>query len=748
MSTVTDAQEIVRRPALPAAAALAGESQSALEETGLTAADVLRMLKQRKMLLVVVFIVLYLLVLVATAAVWKWAPGFSADALLQLRPPQEDPFLPAEALVAPNIMDMLVQNEAMRIRRPDILQEVLSLPEVKATKFYQWYRSFDEALDDMKDLIRVSPIPDTMLISLSLRCRDRDEAVLIVKKLAERATQNYRSEAENRGRQAYEDLKNTRDSVKKDLDQRQRELERFRENTDVGAIETESQTLGQRIADQNWAVNSYMARQTELQAQLNIVDGKDPRQLAITPEDRVIVEADPLLRMYRQQVESMDIRIKAATANTIGPNNKFMKELKAQRDGYYEREVARREELMDDLRERRVQSVREELTRVQAVLFTLQEQLEEYETRLAEADKQRVKYEAMVQDEERLQKNLAEVEKNLLELQHSSGSAQRSARLTLVQEPKRAIWPSRPNLPLWLGGGLLLSLLGAVGFVFLRELTDKYIRTPIDVARFGRLSVLGCIPALDDEEADVDEIERATRQAPQSLVAEAFRQVRANLLFSGPVESQRVVLITSPGPGNGKTAVATNLAVTLAQAGERVLLIDCNFRRPGLRRAFSEVRDEGLSNILVGQGKVEELVCQSSTPNLDLLGSGPMPPTPSELLGSRYMQELIAYAKSKYDRVILDGPPVLLVSDALVLATLVDGVLVVARASDNTKGVLRRAREQLMRINARVQGAILNGVKARPGGYYREQYREFYEYGAEETIPPELPGPENGGSSE
>jgi succinoglycan biosynthesis transport protein ExoP len=748
MSTMTDAQGIVRRAPYSPAWPPAGEPQAPTEETGLTAADIIRALKQRKLLLVIMFAVLYALVLATTVAVWKWLPGFTANALLQLHPPQEDPLMPAEALVAPNIMDLLVQTEAMRIKRPDILQDVLSLPEVKATNFYKWYSSFDKAVEDLQDLIRVSPIPDTMLISLSLSCRDRDEAVLIVKKLAERATQSYREEAGYRGQQALEDLKRTRDTVKRELEQRQRELENFRKGHDVGAIETEAATLGQKIADQNWAVNSYMARQAELQAQLNIVGGRDPRQLPITPEDRVIVEADPLLRLYRQQVESLDIRINAAKKHTIGENNRFMKELLAQRDGYYERERARREELLDDLRERRVQSIREELARVQAVLGTLLEQLETYEARLATVDNARVKYEAMVKEEERIQKNLEGLEEKVTQQQHAAGSEQRRARLTIVQEPKRPVWPSRPNLPVYLGGGLLLSLLGAVGFVFLREVTDKYIRTPIDVARYGRLSVLGCIPALDDEEAEVEEIEKATRQAPHSLVSEAFRQVRANLLFSGPHESQHSVLITSPGAGNGKTATAINLAVTLAQAGERVLLIDCNFRRPGLRRAFPELRPEGLSNILVGQGKAEDLIYQSSVPNLDLLGSGPMPPTPSELLGSRYMQELIALVKSKYERVILDGPPALLVSDALVLSRLVDGVILVAQASENTKGALRRAREQLLRINARVQGAILNGVRARPGGYYREQYREFYEYGADETIPPELPGPFNVGTSD
>jgi capsular exopolysaccharide synthesis family protein len=292
----------------------------------------------------------------------------------------------------------------------------------------------------------------------------------------------------------------------------------------------------------------------------------------------------------------------------------------------------------------------------------------------------------------------------------------------------------------WLGGGLVLALGGAVGLAFLRELTDKAVRTPIDVARHGRLSVLGSIPQLTDEQADVDEIELATRSAPQSLVAEAFRQVRANLVFSGPAESQRVLLITSPGPSNGKTAVAINLAVTLAQGNQRVLLVDSNFRRPAIREAFADTRSDGLSNVLIGQARLEDLITPTNVPNLSVLTSGPMPPTPADLLGPTHMRPLLEQLRTRFDRVIFDGPPVLLISDGLVLATQVDGVIVVAQAVGNSKGALRRTREQLDKVNAHVVGAILNGVQARAGGYYRHMYREFYDYSSDETIPRELPG--------
>ncbi len=740
MSTVSDARELMRKPEwVPAERT--PESESGAPEGGLTMADVVRVMKQRKVLLVTTFVILYVLIGLITLVVWRWFPAYPAEALLQLHPPQEEAYQFADPLVAPDMMEVRVQTEARKIKRPDVIQDVFGLPEVRQTAYYRWYGSHEKAVEDAEDQIRVTPVPDTMLIMVRLDARDKNDARLIVQKLVERYVDRYSRENKEGGLTAVETLKATRDKVKKDLLDKQDELSRFRAQTDVGALESETMMMAQSISDQQYLVNTYDAHAAELEAQIKVMSGTDPASLPITPEDRVIVEADPLLRLYRQQVESLDVQIASMKANTLGGKNKYVRLLNSQRDGYLRLETTRREELFDDLRERKFQSVKEQQIRVRTVQARVQEQLDELEARLQDLDAARVRYENMVKDEERYLKSLADVEEKLLGFEHSAAVAPREGRLSVVQPPTLAVWPSRPNLPLYLGGGFVLALAGAVGLVFLREVTDKYIRTPIDVARHGRLSVLGVVPELEDEEAEVDAIEHAARQAPHSLTAESFRQIRANLMFSGPPESQQVLLITSPGPGNGKTAVAINLATTLAQGGERVLLVDCNFRRPALRQAFPGTRAEGLSNLLIGQGKLDQLVTHTNVPKLDVLTSGPMPPTPAELLGSAYMRELIKEARTRYDRVLFDGPPVLLVSDALITATQVDSVILVARASDNTKGVLRRAREQLQRIQAHIAGAVVNGVRARPGGYYRQQYREFYEYGADETVPPELPGP-------
>jgi capsular exopolysaccharide synthesis family protein len=293
-----------------------------------------------------------------------------------------------------------------------------------------------------------------------------------------------------------------------------------------------------------------------------------------------------------------------------------------------------------------------------------------------------------------------------------------------------------------LAAGIPLGLVLGVGLAFLLEFLDTSVRTPRDVARHTSLPLLGVVPILDDEEVAIDDIEVATRTAPNSMVAECFRQIRTNLFFASPAENQKALLVTSPGPEDGKTAVAINLAVTIAQSGRRVLLVDANFRRPALHRAFTNAKREGLSNILIGQRQLQDLASPTDLPQLDVLTAGPIPPNPVELLSSRYMRELLARARETYDQVIIDGPPVLLVSDPLVLANFLDGAIIVCRAKSNSRGAVLRTRDQLDQVRARILGVVLNAVETAPGGYYRRQYRAFYDYlseGGEQAHQTELP---------
>ncbi len=715
---------------------------------GWTFNDIMRVIRQRKVTIIVGAAVLYLLVVAATFLIGRYAPAYRSEALLELEPPKAgDLLIPEDRVVHRDYMEQLLHTEAQKLKSLTLMMDVVKLPEFQKTRYYEWYnKNAAEAAVGLQEDLSVAPVRDSQVIRVALSCRDKTEARLIVQWVVQRYQTIFQNATKEDMRSKVESLRNTLSQLNDALERKRAELRALHEQSDIPTVQARQVEMRDHVVYLRNQISEIDAAVASLQAQLDSLRNVDPGMLPLTAEQELIIESDPILRFWRSQAENLDVEL-AAQLKLYGPNHRSVELLRKRRDGFYAKEAAKREELVTRVRKRQIESLEQQLAQTRNVQARLMEQFQEVQAEERDLDRAMLTYQEMQNDEEMLRKQIEEVQAKLTEAEHALNDQTRQ-RLFVRQWPTEAVEPSRPDYPIYLGGGAVLAILGGFGLAFLREMTDQVVHTPLDVARFGRLSVLGCIPLLDDEEAEeVETIEEAVQRAPHSLIAEAFRRVRTNLQFSGPAETQRSLLITSPGPGDGKTAVAVNLAVTLAHDHQRVLLIDCNFRRPAIRELFSNTRPEGLSNILVGRGTLEELVTPTEVERLDVLTSGPMPPTPAELLGSQRMRELLSEAIEKYDRVILDGPPTLLISDATVLAMEVDGVILVARADENTRGALRRARDQLDAIRARTIGAIINAVKARPGGYFREQYREFYDYMSDQTIAAELPEPRDRGQN-
>jgi len=199
---------------------------------------------------------------------------------------------------------------------------------------------------------------------------------------------------------------------------------------------------------------------------------------------------------------------------------------------------------------------------------------------------------------------------------------------------------------------------------------------------------------------------------PRSPVSEAYRTLRTNLDFSSLDKPIKTMLVTSAGPGEGKSTVLANLAVTTAQAGREVILVDCDLRRPTLHNIFDLKNDVGLTTMVVDDAAMESPPLRDTgVESLQLVSSGPLPPNPSELLGSRRMEEIIAALLERADVVLFDAPPVVAVTDAAVLATKVDGVLLVVNAGGTKRDYARVAKARLEKVNANLLGAVLNNVR-------------------------------------
>jgi capsular exopolysaccharide synthesis family protein len=301
------------------------------------------------------------------------------------------------------------------------------------------------------------------------------------------------------------------------------------------------------------------------------------------------------------------------------------------------------------------------------------------------------------------------------------------------------------HLALALLGGLALG----VGLAYLADYSDKSFRSPQEIQQRLGQSVIGHIPYIaEDAKGDPAAFERAAPalvavHAPRSPEAESFRGVRTALYFSTQGRGHQVVQVTSPGMGDGKSTLTANLAVSIAQSGKRTVLIDADFRRPRVHKLFPDLqRDTGLASVMAGEATLEQALQKTVVPNLSVLPCGPRPSNPAELLTSLRFQELLADVRSQFDFVLIDTPPVLLVSDPCAVAPRVDGVLLVLRLKKNNRPTAERACEVLASLGAKVLGVMVNDSEQSSGGgsygygygygynyRYRYDYRYSYQYG-------------------
>jgi succinoglycan biosynthesis transport protein ExoP len=329
----------------------------------------------------------------------------------------------------------------------------------------------------------------------------------------------------------------------------------------------------------------------------------------------------------------------------------------------------------------------------------------------------------------------------------------RSNNFRIINVARVPSSPSEPNIPRNLSFALVLGIISGVGLAFLLENMDTTVRTPEQAQLISGLPSLGMIPlgskstrlgaagkrlALTPPAKEV--FETVTQIRPQSQMAESYRALRTSLLLSNLGAPPKVILVTSARPQEGKTTTSINTAIVLAQKGVRVLLVDGDLRRPSVHKALGMQPRSGLSNVLTGSATIQQTVTASPVlPNLFILPAGTPPPNPAELLASSNMRDLILELRQQFDHIVIDTPPTLSVTDAVVLAPRADACVLVIRSGQTTKQALRRARDILTQVNAHVAGVLLNAVDLTSPDYYyyyeyQGKYGQYYHEDTERTF--------------
>jgi polysaccharide biosynthesis transport protein len=488
-------------------------------------------------------------------------------------------------------------------------------------------------------------------------------------------------------------------------------LQRYKESHDAIAVEDRQNIVVQRLADLNGAVTKAKTMRIEKEAlynQLKAVQGTPavdtlPAVLGNEYIQKLKSELGDLQRQQAQLTEKYGerhpemVRIRNAVQVTQAKFDNEVNKIVESIHAEYQAALAQERSLVGALESQKTEAL------------GLNRKGIEYSVLQREAESNRQVYEALLQRTK----------------ETGISSELKTSNIRVVDAAEVPTFPVLPRR----GHDLMMAFLAgsilALGLVFLFEYLDNRIKSPQELRAHLNLSFLGMIPKIDDNGPTL------LHDAVPPAFGEAIRAVRTNVLFSSAEDGVRTVVVTSAGPGEGKSLFSSNLSVSLAQAGQRVLHIDADMRRPRVHQIFDVTQEPGLSNLLVGDCKPSEAVRKTAVKNLCVLPAGMIPPNPAELLGSKRCAEYLATLGEHFDWVILDSPPVLAVADAAVLANGASGVIFVVGADQTSRHTAKAAVDQLNAVQAHVIGAVLNkaDVDRNPyyySTYYRKEYSRYY----------------------
>jgi capsular exopolysaccharide synthesis family protein len=312
--------------------------------------------------------------------------------------------------------------------------------------------------------------------------------------------------------------------------------------------------------------------------------------------------------------------------------------------------------------------------------------------------------------------------------------------IRVLDPPLKPGAPVRPQVPFNIATGIFVGIILGVGAAMGRALIDRSVKTPDDLEKEIGVTFVGLLPSIGEDKLMARYAKRRRRGEPprpavvrpdlivhdhrMSGVAEAARTIRTNLMFMAPDHPFHTLLVTSAGPSEGKTTVACSIAIAMAQAGQRVVLLDCDLRKPRVHRIFGKDSKVGVTTALLDED-VTDAIIETEVPNLSIIPAGPIPPNPAELFHSERFKTFLQQVQARFDKVIIDSSPVVPVTDAVILSTLVDGTLLVVRAFKTTKDLARHALRALHDVGANVTGTVLNAVNLNRGEY---KYSQYYYY--------------------
>jgi succinoglycan biosynthesis transport protein ExoP len=707
----------------------------------LTAKEVFGILRRHVLLI----IFLTVLGLGAGGGIWKLLqirfPRYTAKTFIQVLPPTEtDPMTIGSVQLQKDILYGHRQSIANLIKQQSTLEDLLERDKVKETA---WFKRFNgdrrKAVNYLDKYFGAYADRDSEFVQISMTSGAAKEAADIVNEMLHLFLATRGATERDEISEKLKGLEDQRVRVQSELDAANKGLDDIRNAYNLTDIE---QPIGRYFQHTiTIKLNDLELKKNELDLAIKQLEADigNLQKLATGPINEQIeyqIERDPVMITLAQQIANLEAQL-SGRLSKFGENHRDVRQTRELIEETKKRREERKKEIANQTRQANLENAQDGLVVLKKRFEQLETLRQKAESDKKELDLARIQYEKGVKIRDERLAMLDSIKEQIEKYKIMFNDPETPKVLSVGDAPIPLEMVFSRQWWLWFPSGTILGLLIGLGLAFLIELGNDLVRTPTDVARFLRVPLLGIIPdASEDRQVRRAELYHVVRQAPYSATSESYRRCRTNLELSGPLGSFKTLLISSGSAREGKTSVAVNLATTFVTVGKKVLLIDANFRQPKLRALFpkeqsgdsAERFDFGLSSVLMHQCTATEAVRTSGIDGLDIIDCGPLPANPSELLSNRRMEDMLARLRDNYDYIIIDGPPVLLVSDAKVLAGLVDATLLVYNAAETSRGAAQRTIREFKQVNARIIGCVLFAARAIKGGYFNEQFKSYRKY--------------------
>ena len=584
----------------------------------------------------------------------------------------------------------------------------------------------EEIIDDFLARLIVTPIRDSRLVDVGVRSNDRQQTALFANALVEMYIKQSRENKLTATRDAVSWLGQELETTREKLEASEAALQAYKEKNAIISLEDRQKIVMQKLSELNTAVNNAQIRRAEIEAEYKKIRRYDIKQLETT--DRVI--NNPLIQKLKVELSTLESQLS---------------ELKKKLRDKHPNVTALRSQIasLQTRLEEEIKGILSSITNEYEVAKTqerdLAAMLAQQEQKALELDQKAIKYKELARQVETNQR----IYNTLLQREKETGISERleTSNIDIID---RAVVPTEPIAPkkgrnIMLG--FLISLFIGSGLAFLLEYSDDSIHTSDDIKHYLELPFLGLIPMIASQSSSKNgngprtQADTIVALSPKSNVSEAYRSLRTNVTFSLLNDQYCagtqgvVILVTSANPSEGKSCVAANLGIAMAQSGSKTLIVDCDFRRPVMHKIFD------LSNIAHGFADVissvktyslKKSVRRTKIHNLHVIPCGTIPQNPSELLSKRLTRVVLDALAERYDKILIDSPPINTVTDPVILSRLVDGVIFVLRAGETKRDMARQAREQLESVEAPILGGVLNSVNFQKDKYYYDKYYHYH----------------------